>query len=64
MVADSVDYDLLRSRRNREGLYSGVWKMGTQVSRAGGLVLWRMPLTDDVHLRIQNLLCRRQQRTG
>ena len=106
MVADSVDYDLLKSRRNREGLYFGVWKMGTKVSRAfglvlagvlldligfdqaagsaspevaqrlawifgpavgalfvaAGLVLWRMPLTDGVHQRVQNLLRRRRRR--
>jgi len=106
MVADSVDYDLLKSRRNREGLYFGVWKMSTKVSRAFGLVLagllldligfdpaaggagpevarrlawifgpvvglffvaagvvlWRMPLTDALHQRIQRLLQRRQRR--
>ena len=106
MVADSVDYDLLKTRRNREGLYFGVWKMGTKVSRAlglvlagvlldaigfeagaatvgpevaqglawlfgpvvgllfvaAGVVLWRMPLTDAVHERVQRLLRRRQRR--
>ena len=106
MVADSVDYDLLKSRQNREGLYFGVWKMSTKISRAlglvlagalldligfdesasavapevggrlalvfgpvvglffvaAGLVLWRMPLTDAVHGRVQRLLRRRQRR--
>ena len=106
MVADSVDYDLLKTRRNREGLYFGVWKMSTKVSRAlglvlagvlldvigfetgavsvdpdvarglawlfgpvvgllfvaAGVVLWRMPLTDAVHERVQRLLRRRQRR--
>jgi Na+/melibiose symporter-like transporter len=39
LVADSIDYDRLRSRREREGLYFGVWKMSTKISRALGLAL-------------------------
>jgi Na+/melibiose symporter-like transporter len=39
LVADSIDYDRLRWRQEREGLYFGVWKMSTKVSRALGLVL-------------------------
>ncbi len=39
MVADVVDLDELRTGRKREGLYFGVWKMGTKLSRAIGLGL-------------------------
>lgn len=37
LIADVVDYDELRTGRNREGLYFGVWKLGTKVARAIGL---------------------------
>lgn len=37
LVADVTDYDTLRSGRNREGLFFGVWKLATKVSRAAGL---------------------------
>ncbi len=39
LVADVVDVDELETGHNREGLYFGMWKMGTKVSRALGLVL-------------------------
>ncbi len=39
LVADMVDYDELRTRRNREGIYFGVWKMGVKISRALGLLI-------------------------
>lgn len=39
MVADVVDHDELMTGRKREGLYFGVWKMGTKLSRAIGLGL-------------------------
>ena len=38
MVADTVDYDELKTRQNREGLYFGVWKLVTKLSRALGLL--------------------------
>lgn len=37
LLADIVDLDELRTGKNREGLYFGVWKMGSKVSRAAGL---------------------------
>jgi GPH family glycoside/pentoside/hexuronide:cation symporter len=39
LVADVVDVDELQSGRNREGLYFGMWKMATKLSRALGLLL-------------------------
>ncbi len=39
LVADSIDYDRIRVRRAREGLYFGVWKMSTKAARALGLLL-------------------------
>jgi GPH family glycoside/pentoside/hexuronide:cation symporter len=39
LVADVVDYDELRTGRNREGLYFGVWKMATKLSRAVGIAV-------------------------
>ncbi len=39
MVTDVVDHDELKTGKHREGLYFGVWKMGTKLSRAFGLVL-------------------------
>jgi len=39
MVADVVDLDELKTGRAREGLYFGVWKMGTKLSRAIGIGL-------------------------
>lgn len=39
LVADVVDLDELRTGRNREGVYFGVWKMGVKLSRALGLLL-------------------------
>ncbi len=39
LVADTVDYDKLRTGLNREGLYFGVWKMSTKLARALGLLM-------------------------
>ena len=39
LVADSIDYDRLRVPNAREGLYFGVWKMVTKISRAVGLLI-------------------------
>ena len=39
MVADTIDYDKLKTGRDREGLYFGVWRMGTKLARALGLGL-------------------------
>ena len=39
LVADTVDYDELICGNNREGLYSGFWKMGTKMSRAVALAI-------------------------
>jgi Na+/melibiose symporter-like transporter len=38
-VADVVDYDEVRTGLHREGLYFGLWRMGTKLSRAVGLAL-------------------------
>jgi len=38
-VADVVDGDELESGEHREGLYFGVWRMGTKMARALGLAL-------------------------
>ena len=106
LVADTIDYDKLKTGLDREGLYFGVWRMGNKLARAlglglngvllwligfsagaaaqtpemgwrlallfgpvvgilfigAGLILWRMPLTDERHQRIQSLLRRRRQR--
>jgi len=106
LVADTIDYDKLKTGLDREGLYFGVWRMGTKLARAlglglngvllwligfsaasaaqtpetswrlallfgptvgilfigAGLILWRLPLTDERHQRIQHLLRRRRQR--
>lgn len=37
LVADIVDYDELKTREHREGLYFGCWLMATKVARAAGL---------------------------
>ena len=107
LAADTIDYDKLRTGLDREGLYFGVWRMGTKLARAlglglngvclwligfpaggaaqapeigwrlallfgpvvgilfvaAGLVLRRMPLTEERHRRIQALLRRRRQRS-
>ncbi len=39
LVADTIDYDRLRTGLDREGLYFGVWRMGTKLARALGLGL-------------------------
>jgi len=39
LIADSIDYDRLRVSHAREGLYFGVWKMITKISRAIGLLV-------------------------
>lgn len=38
-VADVVDYDEVTSGRHREGLYFGVWRLGSKVARAAGIAL-------------------------
>ncbi len=38
-VADVVDYDEVKTGLHREGLYFGLWRMGTKLSRAVGLAL-------------------------
>ena len=37
LVADTIDYDKLKTGLDREGLYFGVWRMGTKLARALGL---------------------------
>lgn len=39
LVGDIVDYDLLRTGRQREGLYFGFWRMSAKAARALGLAL-------------------------
>ena len=39
LVADTVDFDELTCGNNREGLYFGLWKMGTKMSRAVALAV-------------------------
>jgi len=34
LVADTVDYDELKTGRNREGIYFGFWKMSVKIARA------------------------------
>lgn len=38
ITADVVDLDELRTGRHREGLYFGMWRMGTKLSRAVGII--------------------------
>jgi GPH family glycoside/pentoside/hexuronide:cation symporter len=38
-VADIVDYDELKTREHREGVYFGFWRMGSKLARALGLAL-------------------------
>jgi GPH family glycoside/pentoside/hexuronide:cation symporter len=38
-VADVVDFDEAVSGEHREGLYFGVWRMGSKIARAAGLAL-------------------------
>jgi len=38
-VADVVDYDEVKSREHREGLYFGFWRLGSKVARAVGIAL-------------------------
>ncbi|MCF7928871.1 MAG: glycoside-pentoside-hexuronide (GPH):cation symporter [Spirochaetales bacterium] len=105
LVADTVDYDELKTGRNREGIYFGFWKLSNKFARAiaiavaGNLLDWIgyvpnqlqtpevsfslsiifgpvvggfwilaaliflfMPLTDDRHRRIQQILDLRRRR--
>ncbi|WP_372366206.1 MFS transporter [Candidatus Uabimicrobium sp. HlEnr_7] len=39
IVADTVDYDAAQTGRRQEGLYFGVWRMGSKVSRAVAIAL-------------------------
>ena len=39
LVADTIDYDRLKTGLDRQGLYFGVWRMGTKLARALGLGL-------------------------
>ncbi|MCS6985519.1 MAG: MFS transporter [Leptospiraceae bacterium] len=45
LVADIVDYDELKTREHREGLYFGLWKMAVKLSRALGLFLSGLALS-------------------
>lgn len=47
-VADVVDYDEVKTGLHREGLYFGLWRMGTKLSRALGLALsgWMLGIID------------------
>jgi len=38
-VADVVDYDEVTSGEHREGLYFGIWRLGSKVARAAGIAL-------------------------
>jgi GPH family glycoside/pentoside/hexuronide:cation symporter len=103
LVADTVDYDELKTGSKREGIYFGFWKMSTKIARAGAiaiagnllhiigyvpnaeqlpevnrrlglifgpgvgffmvagaLVFLLMPLTSEMHERIQQLLLKRR----
>ncbi len=44
LVADMVDYDELKTRQNREGLYFGAWRMGTKMARAFGILVTALAL--------------------
>lgn len=44
LVADMVDYDELKTRENREGLYFGAWRMGTKLARAFGILVTAIAL--------------------
>jgi len=39
LLADTLDYDELRTRRQREGLYFGLWRFAGKLARAGALAL-------------------------
>lgn len=45
LVADVVDYDELKSKEHREGLYFGFWKMAIKLSRALALFLGGLALS-------------------
>ncbi len=39
ILTDVVDYDEMKTRDHREGLYFGFWKMGTKLSQAFGIAI-------------------------
>lgn len=39
LVADVTDHEELKSGRNKEGFYFGIWKMGTKLARAAAIGL-------------------------
>lgn len=51
ILTDVVDYDEMKSRQHREGLYFGFWKMGTKFSQAAGIAITGI-LLDVIGFRI------------
>jgi len=45
LVADSVDYEVLETGKRREGLYFGIWRMGSKIARAAAIAVCGVWLT-------------------